>query len=156
MATSSNGNIFRATGPLRGKFTGHRWIPHREASDEELWCFLWSMHEPKVEQANEKPVIYDAIAVIMTSLQCSRAHLFTRCTIKRYIMRYFMQFIFVALGQIRRPGIQLWSVCCVYCWWICNKSILPQLIYVEQSPCLVYGRLQASKWLPGTKSTIVL
>ena len=27
MSTSSNGNIFRVTGPLCGEFTGHRWIP---------------------------------------------------------------------------------------------------------------------------------
>ena len=27
MMTSSNGNIFRATGPLCGEFTGDRWIP---------------------------------------------------------------------------------------------------------------------------------
>ena len=32
--TSSNGNIFRITGPLCGEFTGHR--------DAELWHFLWS------------------------------------------------------------------------------------------------------------------
>ena len=25
--TSSDGNIFRVTGPLYGEFTGHRWIP---------------------------------------------------------------------------------------------------------------------------------
>ena len=40
--TSSNGNIFRVTGPLCGEFTGHRWIPHTKASDAELWCFLRS------------------------------------------------------------------------------------------------------------------
>ena len=40
--TSSNGNIFRVTGPLCGEFTGHRWIPLTKASDAELWCFLWS------------------------------------------------------------------------------------------------------------------
>ena len=45
MMTSSNGNIFRVTGPLCGEFTGHRWIPHTKASDEELWCFLWSAPE---------------------------------------------------------------------------------------------------------------
>ena len=33
MMTSSNGNIFRVTGPLCGKFTGHRWIPLTNASD---------------------------------------------------------------------------------------------------------------------------
>ena len=40
MMTSSNRNIFRVTGPLCGKFTGHRWIPLTKASDTELWCFL--------------------------------------------------------------------------------------------------------------------
>ena len=30
MMTSSNGNIFRVTGPLCGEFTGNRWIPHKD------------------------------------------------------------------------------------------------------------------------------
>ena len=30
MMTSSNGNTFRVTGPLCGKFTGHRWIAHKK------------------------------------------------------------------------------------------------------------------------------
>ena len=38
--TSSNGNIFRVTGPLWGELTGHRWIPLTTASYAELWCFL--------------------------------------------------------------------------------------------------------------------
>ena len=42
MMTSSNGNIFRGTGPLCGEFTGHRWIPLTKASEAGLWCFLWS------------------------------------------------------------------------------------------------------------------
>ena len=29
MMTSSNGNIFRVTGPLYEEFTGHWWIPHK-------------------------------------------------------------------------------------------------------------------------------
>ena len=46
MMTSSNENIFLVTGPLCGKFTGHRWIPLTKASDAELWCFLcWSVTE---------------------------------------------------------------------------------------------------------------
>ena len=40
MMTSSNGNIFRVTGPLWGEPTGHRWITHTMTSDEELWCFF--------------------------------------------------------------------------------------------------------------------
>ena len=41
--TSSNGNIFRVTGPLCGEFTGHRLIPITKTSDAELWCFLQSV-----------------------------------------------------------------------------------------------------------------
>ena len=38
MTRSSNGNIFRFTGPLCLEFTGLRWIPRTKASDAELWC----------------------------------------------------------------------------------------------------------------------
>ena len=38
--TSSNGNIFRVTGPLWGESIGPRWIPLTKASDAELWWFL--------------------------------------------------------------------------------------------------------------------
>ena len=41
MLTSSNGIIFRVTGPLCEEFTGPRWIPRTKASDAELWCYLW-------------------------------------------------------------------------------------------------------------------
>ena len=40
--TSSNRNIFRVTGHLCEKFTGHRWISLTKANDAEFWCFLWS------------------------------------------------------------------------------------------------------------------
>ena len=41
MMMSSNGNIFRVTGPLCGEFAGHRWNALTNASDAELWCFPW-------------------------------------------------------------------------------------------------------------------
>ena len=68
MMTSSNGNIFRVTGPLRGEFTGHRWITIPKASDAELWGFLWSAPKQTVECTTETPGIWDTIALIMTSL----------------------------------------------------------------------------------------
>ena len=37
--TSSNGNVFRVTGPLCEEFTGLGWSPRTKASDEELWFF---------------------------------------------------------------------------------------------------------------------
>ena len=49
MMTSSNRIIFRATGPLCGEFTGHRWIPLTKASDAELWYFLSARPEQTVE-----------------------------------------------------------------------------------------------------------
>ena len=39
-----------------------------ETSDAEFWCFLWSTPEQTVEQAIQTLVIWDAIALIMTSL----------------------------------------------------------------------------------------
>ena len=40
MITSSNGNIFRVTGPLCGEFISHQWIPLPKANNAELRCFL--------------------------------------------------------------------------------------------------------------------
>ena len=68
MMTSSNGYIFRVTGHLCGEFTGHRWILRTKANDAELWCFLSSASEYPVEQTIVRLVIWNAIAVIMTSL----------------------------------------------------------------------------------------
>ena len=69
MMASLNGNFIHVTGPLCGESTGRRWIPHTKASDAELWWFFLSTPEQTVEQTTEKPVIWDAIALIMTPLQ---------------------------------------------------------------------------------------
>ena len=53
-----------------GESTGYQWIPLTKTSDAELWCFLWCAPEKMVEQTIETPVIWDAIALIMTSLYC--------------------------------------------------------------------------------------
>ena len=55
--TSSNGNIFRVTGPWWRESTSDRWIPLTRASDAELWCALWSAHEQTVKQPTEPQVI---------------------------------------------------------------------------------------------------
>ena len=69
MVTSSNKNIFRVTGLLWRETTGHRWIPLTKLVMRNLWCFLWYAPEQMVEQTIETPLIWDAIALIMTSLQ---------------------------------------------------------------------------------------
>ena len=55
MMTSSNGNIFRVTGPLCGGIHRSRWIPHTKASDAELWCLLWSAFIQAQIKENIKP-----------------------------------------------------------------------------------------------------
>ena len=42
MITSSNGNLFRATGPLCGELYGRWWILRTKATEAELWCFFLS------------------------------------------------------------------------------------------------------------------
>ena len=75
MMTSSNGSISRVPGPLRGESTGDRWIPLTQASDAELWCFLWSAPEQTAEEAIETPLIHyndvtmGAISSQITSLK---------------------------------------------------------------------------------------
>ena len=67
MMMSSNGNIFRVTGPLWGESTGHRWIPLPKANDAELWCFVWYAPEQTVEQTVEMVAIWNAITLIVIS-----------------------------------------------------------------------------------------
>ena len=57
------------------KSTGHWWIPLTKASDSELWCFPWTAPEQTVEQTIETPVIWNAIALIMTSLWCYKSQM---------------------------------------------------------------------------------
>ena len=66
MMMSSNRNIFCITGPLWGESTGHRWIPLTNASDMELWCFLWSAPEQMAEQTIETPVNFFFMTYVFT------------------------------------------------------------------------------------------
>ena len=52
--TSSNGNVFRVTGPLWGESTEHRWIPLTKTSDSGLWCFRWYAPEQTVGQQSKR------------------------------------------------------------------------------------------------------
>ena len=54
--------------PFVGETTGHRWISLTKASDVELWYFFFICAWTNDWDAIEMPVIWDAIAIIMTSL----------------------------------------------------------------------------------------
>ena len=67
MMSSSNGTIFRVTGLVWGESTVYRQISITKAIHVELWCFLWATPEQTVEQIIRTLVIWDAIALLMTS-----------------------------------------------------------------------------------------
>ena len=68
--TSSNGNISRVTGPLwRESIHWSLVDSHHKGQWRRALMFLWSEPEKTVEQLIETPVIWGAIAFIMTSLQ---------------------------------------------------------------------------------------
>ena len=60
--SSSHGNNSHDTGTLWGESTSNRWIPLIKFSD------VWSAPEQTAEQTIETPVIWDAVTLIMTSL----------------------------------------------------------------------------------------
>ena len=68
MMTSSNKNVFGVTGPLWGESIRHLRITLTKASDAELWYFFSSAPEQTFEQTVEMSMIWDAIALIITSL----------------------------------------------------------------------------------------
>ena len=59
---------FSALLALCGESTSHRCIPLTKASDAERGCLFLSALQQTVEHALETPMIWDAIALIMTSL----------------------------------------------------------------------------------------
>ena len=72
MMTSSNGNIFRVTGLCAGNSPVTGEFPAQRPSDAEPWCFL---SETTAEQTMETPVVWDAIALIMTSFWWRRVNM---------------------------------------------------------------------------------
>ena len=67
-------------------------FPHKGQWRAELWCFLWSASNKRLSKQIETPVIWDAIALIMTSLQCMY---FRGCNATRrmLILRYLVKVI---------------------------------------------------------------
>ena len=110
-----------------GESTGHRWIPLTQISDAELWYFHWSAPEQTVEQSIVMPVIWDAIALIMTSLWyeflCTTMHPKKyehswRCVVfvlvwYRSIFNHFLQGLFF----------------CIWAMWT-RKYVCKSIIYI--------------------------
>ena len=73
MMTSSNGYIFRVTGPLWGKSIGHRGIPITKDSDAKLLCFLWSA--PKQTLCKQsRPQWFETLAYYDVTVKDSVKH----------------------------------------------------------------------------------
>ena len=104
MMTSSNGNIFRVTWPfVRGIYRSPE-DSLTKASDAKLWCFLWSAPKQMVEQTINTPVIWDAIALIMTSLQFN----LLSCILMSFHKSFY---IFNRLFELKIQKLSLLALC---------------------------------------------
>ena len=81
MMTSSNGNIFRVTGPMCGEFTGHRWITRTRPVRRSLGVFFDLRLNKRLSKLSirrwfEKPSLinahYDVIVMVeaLIKLDC--------------------------------------------------------------------------------------
>ena len=97
MMTSSNGNIFAllafcaGNSPVTGEFPSQRPVAR------SFWCFLWSAPEQTVEWTTETLVIWDGIALIMTSLQCKWQDIFPSDCLKTGSQKITCQNICITL-----------------------------------------------------------
>ena len=73
MMMSSNGNIFRVTGPLCGEFTGFRWNPRTKASDAELWSLLGSAPNFTAGDLRRYRAHYDVVVKKTSVLDLARS-----------------------------------------------------------------------------------
>ena len=112
--TSSNGNIFRVTGPLCVEFTGHRWIPITKASDAELWCFLWSVHGLNGRVNNREAgdlrhhhTHYDVTVMLLIEKHFSIQYLFQACG-SDLLSNSFSKKIVIVLLSYRLPKQTHW------------------------------------------------
>ena len=80
MMTSSNGNIFRVTGPLCGEFTGLRWNPHTKGqwrgalmfSLNNAWTNAW-VNNREAGDLRRYRVHFDVTVMIIWKIAVSKA-----------------------------------------------------------------------------------
>ena len=113
--TSSNGKNFRVTGHLCGEFTCHQWIPHKNASDAELWCFLWFAQWIVNGWVNNceagdfrRHCAYDDFIVIIIAL-------FWICSVAEYWVKAFVW----SYNEIYRGVIHLAAIQISFILWCC-------------------------------------
>ena len=88
--TSSNGNIFRVTGPFCREFTGHRWIPFTKpvtrSFDVSLICARISawVHNRQVGDLRRHRAHNDVTVMILLWLSLL-IHALTHCTFNKYV-----------------------------------------------------------------------
>ena len=119
----------------------HRSTLITKTSDAELWYFLLSAPEQTVEQTTDRPVIWDAIAFIMTSLITEKELSFWR----NFLNCLHRTFDILAFPQNHIP-ISLCTYTCLRAHHISrvgNKSwrnlkvLFPYGLYLKSLECLL-------------------
>ena len=114
--TSSNGNIFRATGHLCGEFTSHRWIPRTKASDTELWCFHWSA-----------PALTFEKTIVSWWFETPLGPLWRHSNANMAQCMYLFEFLWNCPG-LYLCNVVLFSLCLI---WACRRAITCQFWYTR-------------------------
>ena len=169
MMASSNGSIFRFTGPLRGESTGHRLIPLTKASDAELWCFLWSSwtngraNNGDAGDLKRHRAHYD-VTVIITFVMS--LFLVISCELFTYIIQNWFNGINFPGGvsQLLESFRNVFS-CVLYWVWVRSSATQPQQIMAQRKHDdvikwkhfprnwpFVRG-IHRSRWIPHTKAS---
>ena len=123
MMTSSNGNIFRVTGPLCGEFSGLRWIPRTKASDAELFFAFFDLHLIKRLRKHSWDWWFETLSRSLwrhcnggstTKFKPVHAYddLWVCDVICMYIERYCLYVFFVLFAGM--------STCDMYDLWVCD------------------------------------
>ena len=146
--TSSNGNIFRVTGPLCGEFTGHWKISLTTASDTDLWCFLWSapwingwVNNRGAGEMRRHRAHYDVILMLNAESERLVDHL-THCCRKNSKWVYNCHIGFIGI-KTTKANISELEFCNMASDWL--VGVLP----ANQKPCMNKANLRDLKAATG-------
>ena len=142
MMTLSDGDIFRVTVPQCGEFTGHLWIPLTKASEEELWCSLWSAPEQTNAWAKNRDAAdlrrhrtrYDAIVMLHNNITMRSPTLTCGCQLITCASWFYWLILvrwcfsdhykLLMIQSILDQGkFQLWANYIMYCLPVVNSGI---------------------------------
>ena len=119
MMTSSNGSIFRVTGPLRGESTSHRCSPHKSQWRGALmFSFDLRLNKRFNKQSGGRWIVTPSHSLWRHCNVCRAAYT------RRKTGDWHLSSIFIS-----GPWWSVWYLFCFWCWWTATLfSTLPPIL----------------------------